>query len=457
MAARPRTLEVLEVGRPEVPDSLSAKYTGSFAYSTVKDRLPTILTKVIDTVHRHKDTFFEEHGQEGVEAEKRAISLMSKLRNELQTDKPALPLTDGLPDAGLWNEYLEQQQARLDTDENPSWFKSSWLYMECYMYRRIQESLQLNPPMCDFDVFNEAKTQSFFESQQAIIAMCTYFLEINEKIEGFGDTQLKAEFLLLLQIALWGNRCDLSISAGQDNSQKFNPLTSLESLKPFILIDDSEFVWELLINNKKNKISENACTRVDIVLDNSGFELATDLMLANFLIASRLADVIHFHGKSIPWFVSDTTKKDFDWTLKKMLTANHMQMSRCGVMWEKNVKKGIWIYHDHPFWTLPHEFCDMPLVADNLYAELQKSNLIFFKGDLNYRKLTGDRKWSYTVSFDTALCGFQPAPLCSLRTLKADVQVGLKPGQGEQLAVSDTDWMISGRYAIIQFSNPYRK
>ncbi|XP_078086407.1 damage-control phosphatase ARMT1 isoform X2 [Mustelus asterias] len=403
------------------------------------------------------ENFFQKYGQEGVEAEKRAIYLMSKLRNELQTDKPALPLTDGLPDADLWNEYLEHQQARLDTGESPSWFKSAWLYMECYMYRRIHESLQLNPPMCDFDVFNEAKTQSFFTSQQAIIVICTYFLEMKKKIKCFEDTQLKAEFLLLVQVALWGNRCDLSISGGQDNSQKLNPLTSLESLKPCILVDDSEIVGELLMNSKRNKTSETACTRIDIVLDNSGFELVTDLILADFLITSRLADVIHFHGKSIPWFVSDTTKEDFDWTLKQMQAANHAQLSRCGVMWENNMKQGIWVYHDHPFWTLPHEFCDMPLVAHDLYAELQKSNLIFFKGDLNYRKLTGDRKWSYTVSFDTALRGFQPAPLCSLRTLKADIQVGLKPGQGEQLAASDTEWMISGRYAVIQFSNSHQK
>lgn len=35
----------------------------SFAYMTVKDRLPTILTKVIDTIHRNKNKFFEEHGE----------------------------------------------------------------------------------------------------------------------------------------------------------------------------------------------------------------------------------------------------------------------------------------------------------------------------------------------------------------------------------------------------------
>uniref|UniRef100_A0A8D2MX15 Uncharacterized protein n=1 Tax=Zonotrichia albicollis TaxID=44394 RepID=A0A8D2MX15_ZONAL len=35
----------------------------SYAYFTIKDRLPQILTKVIDTLHRHKNEFFEEHGE----------------------------------------------------------------------------------------------------------------------------------------------------------------------------------------------------------------------------------------------------------------------------------------------------------------------------------------------------------------------------------------------------------
>lgn len=35
----------------------------SFAYLTIRDRLPTILTKVIDTIHRNKNKFFEEYGK----------------------------------------------------------------------------------------------------------------------------------------------------------------------------------------------------------------------------------------------------------------------------------------------------------------------------------------------------------------------------------------------------------
>ncbi|KAL3979711.1 small subunit ribosomal protein S36 [Sarotherodon galilaeus] len=438
-----------------VPPSLSARVVGSFAYLTIRDRLPTILTKVVDTIHRNKNKFFEEYGEAGIEAEKQAISLLSKLRNELQTDKPVLALTDGLPDTDSWNQYLERQQ-RLQGDQEPvSWFKSPWLYVECYMYRRIHEALLLNPPISDFDVFNEGKTQGFTESSQAVMSLCTYLEGINNNIEELSKNQLFEHFSKLMQVSLWGNKCDLSISAGQENSQKTSPLDSLYSLLPFILVDDTKRVWSALISAQRPRESgKTTADRVDIVLDNAGFELVTDLVLADFLVSSGLARQIHFHGKSIPWFVSDVTAKDFQWTIRQAMATNHKWVSKCGVQWQRYLKEGMWCYHDHPFWTQPHEFCDMAADAPDLYTTLQGADLVLFKGDLNYRKLTGDRYWEHTVSFETALRGFGPAPLCSLRTLKANIQVGLQPGQGEKLTSQDPSWMTSGKYAVIQFHNP---
>ncbi|NP_001087371.1 damage-control phosphatase ARMT1 [Xenopus laevis] len=434
------------------PCSLSASFEGSFAYLTVRDRLPQILTKVIDTVHRNKHKFFEDHGEEGVEAEKRALSFFSKLRNEMQTNKPVLPLTDNQLDTELWNQYLDYQKSLLNEGETPSWFKSPWLYVECYMYRRIQEGIVLSPPISKYDVFREGKIESFFQSQPAIIALCTYLQELKKNMAALSENQKQEELYKLLQVCLWGNKCDLSISGGLDNSQKFSILSSLESFRPFILVNDMESVLSVLLESKNPESGKELMKRVDIVLDNAGFELITDFVLADALLSFRLASEVHFHGKCMPWFVSDTTKHDFNWTIKQLQAANHKWMSKCGGNWKENLKKSHWIYHEHPFWTLPHEFCMMAQTAPDLYSELQKSDLVIFKGDLNYRKLTGDRKWDFTVPFSEALTTFHPAPLCSIRTLKADVQVGLKAGIGEQLFSTEPDWMISGKYGVVQLS-----
>ncbi|GAB0186868.1 coiled-coil domain-containing protein 170 [Grus japonensis] len=255
-----------------LPVSLSGRFKGSFAYFTVKDRLPQILTKVIDTLHRHKNEFFEEHGEKGVEAEKRAISFLSKLRNELQTDKPVTPLEDELPDAALWNQYLDYQRNVSNGNGEPSWFQSPWLFVECYMYRRIHAALAQNPPIDNFDVFKEGKAQNFFESQEAVIALCTYFQELLKNIKDLDEKQLQEELFKLLQVSLWGNKCDLSFSAGKASSLKSSPLQSLENMIPYILVNDMEKLWSLLVNAKKRN-TENSNVRVDIILDNAGFEL----------------------------------------------------------------------------------------------------------------------------------------------------------------------------------------
>lgn len=238
-----------------------------------------------------------------------------------------------------------------------------------------------------------------------------------------------------------------------DNSQKTSPIESLISLQPFILVDDSTKVWSTLVSAHRQS-GKSRSSRVDIVLDNAGFELVTDLVLADFLVSTGLASEVHFHGKSFPWFVSDVTANDFRWTIQQTAAANHKWMSQSGAQWQSYLREGVWLYHEHPFWTQPHEFWDMAADAADLYATLQEADLVLFKGDLNYRKLTGDRAWDHAVGFDQALRGFGPAPLCSLRTLKANVQVGLQPEQGMRLSAQDADWMTSGKYAVIQFHRP---
>lgn len=57
-----------------------------------------------------------------------------------------------------------------------------------------------------------------------------------------------------------------------------------------ILSNDLPAVWDLLSQKKKGG-------RIDIVMDNAGFELFCDMIYADFLIVSGLASEVRFHGK----------------------------------------------------------------------------------------------------------------------------------------------------------------
>jgi hypothetical protein len=72
---------------------------------------------------------------------KDVIGSFSKLKNEVQTNKPIEVLTSDGPDVSSWNAYYERERER--QNEEPRWFHTSWLYAECYMYRRIHEVFEL--------------------------------------------------------------------------------------------------------------------------------------------------------------------------------------------------------------------------------------------------------------------------------------------------------------------------
>lgn len=224
-----------------------------------------------------------------------------------------------------------------------------------------------------------------------------------------------------------------------------DPLAQLELLRPHILCNETDATWHRLSDRKK------PAKRVDIVLDNAGFELFTDLCLADFLVTQQGVDAVHFHAKSMPWFVSDVTPNDWEWTLEKLSSSEDAAVACLGRRWKELVAKGSWKLQVHPFWTLPHDFEAMETVAPDLFLDLTSSGLILFKGDLNYRKLCGDLRWTPTTPFRTALRGFCPASLCTLRTLKCDLVVGLEEGVAEKAAEKSKDWMLTGSFAVVQF------
>jgi hypothetical protein len=71
------------------------------------------------------------------------------------------------------------------------------------------------------------------------------------------------------------------------------------------------------------------------------------------------------------------------------------------------------------------------------------------KGDANYRRLCSDARWAPETPFADVVEGF-PAPVVALRTMKAEVVVGLPLGLATVLDREDARWMVNGRRGLVQ-------
>jgi hypothetical protein len=154
--------------------------------------------------------------------------------------------------------------------------------------------------------------------------------------------------------------------------------------------------------------------RVDIVLDNAGFELFVDLILAGYLLSSGLATSVVFHPKSIPWFVSDVLPADFGALLsaladpssfyealsedekhagKEVVPLSEVEAGNLHFLfenWSTMHAEGELMLRPNDFWTAGGSYWRLPKTEPELYEDLKESELVIFKGDLNYRKLTAD-------------------------------------------------------------------
>lgn len=437
-----------------IPESLSAKFRDTFAFKTISERLPVILTKAIDTTSRQIKHLVDsgivgtDHRSEAEQEMKDSIGRLAKLRNEMQTDKPFIDIVSDAPDVKIYNQCLEDYKKQFGSE--PKWFECEWLYAECYMYRRVREAFEVTKFVNSFDPFNESKEHALKSSIKACEVLAKFITTISSE----DNMDIKSLFIRFIEVSLWGNKCDLSLSAGADANNFTNPTDDLVDLRQYIVANQIDELWQYV-----KRTSAKHSFQLSIVLDNSGFELFTDLILAEFLSVSGLLkdqSVIRWYVKSIPWFVSDVMTKDFHWLLDYLADdskSHSNQIKQLAKKWKNNLETKKWLIIDDYFWTLPYDFSHMNVVSPNLYQSLNESDLILFKGDLNYRKLAGDLNWDYSVPFKTALRGFLPTTICTLRTIKADVVVGIEDKQMlQRIKTFAKDWREIGEYAVIQMA-----
>jgi hypothetical protein len=171
-----------------------------------------------------------------------------------------------------------------------------------------------------------------------------------------------------------------------------------------------------------------------------------DLALVDHLLGVVGLPRVDLHVKSHPFFVSDTIAADVDIARRALADSRNPLTVALGDRLERQRAAGKLRVSSHPFYTSSLHYPQLP---DDLRADLATSELVILKGDANYRRLCSDSRWPPETPFAEVVSYF-PAPLVALRTLKAEVVVGLPPGMAERLAAEDSRWLVNGRRGLIQ-------
>ncbi|KOV12300.1 hypothetical protein ADK60_31760 [Streptomyces sp. XY431] len=319
------------------------------------------------------------------------------------------PLGEEAPDAAQWLEWGADLWGR-------PWGEAPFLWAESYFYRRLLDAVGYFRP----GAWRGVDPFAPFKHAELAGAAVDDELAALSKLDGLPEAR-RAQ--ALLSSALWGNRADLSfrITAEADGQTASD-----------LLADDSTTLWTQLERARGGRIC--------VVADNAGRELLPDLVLIDHLLTRGLAAQVVLHVKPQPYYVSDATTADVLASVERLRTAEVG-----GRLWRAMTNDAL-VVRTHPFFCAPLPFHDMP--AD-LRTEFTGAAMTILKGDLNYRRLVGDRLHPPTTPFADKT-GHFPTPVAALRTLKSDVIVGLDADTVTQLDSSEPAWRTNGRHAVIQ-------
>jgi hypothetical protein len=203
-----------------------------------------------------------------------------------------------------------------------------------------------------------------------------------------------------------------------------------------LVVDDSAALWVSLAADDGT---------VCVVADNAGRELLADLMLIDELLRTGRAGQVALHVKPTPYYVSDATTADVAACLRRLIVAGGYAAEAAGRLRDA-FRSGRFRLCTHWFYVAPLEFDAM---SAELAAEFAGATLTIFKGDLNYRRVFGDRHWPPTTAAGRAGSYF-PGRFAVLRTLKSDVVLGVPEARLAQLDGEHPHWRTSGTHALIQ-------
>ncbi|MFI6930945.1 damage-control phosphatase ARMT1 family protein [Streptomyces sp. NPDC050287] len=374
---------------------------GSFPYSVLAERHPAIVRQV-------RESF--PYGPEQHEALDALLASCTKGVIE--------PLPADAHDMGRWSAW------GMDAYTGRSWFDVPWLWSESHFYRRLLDAVgYFGPgPWQGIDPFRPSKLAELDarETDEELAAL--------DELTG---RPVEEQATALLHGSLWGNRADLGFRLSDAEAED-------RAAVPGLVADDSDTLWTLLGGTGTGVLC--------LIADNAGRELIPDLLLIAHLLAHGRIERAVLQVKPYPYYVSDATTADVVDAVRRLTRASGEAAAYGHRLWAA-MADGRLTVRAHPFSCAPLPYADMP---DDLRDELASADLTIMKGDLNYRRLVGDRRWPPTTPFAEVTAHF-PGPVAALRTLKSEVITGLDADTEAALVAAEGQrWRTGGTHALIQ-------
>lgn len=398
-------------GQRNAAEPIRGDVPGSFAWSVLRHRHPALIAQVGDAFPyppRHQ----------------RALAaLLEEIVSGVIT-----PLEPGAHDHDEWGGWSRDRLGM-------RWFDVEFLWAESYFYRRLLQAVGYFTPGAwwGIDPFAPAKHAELHGD--ALSADLARFGEIL----ALPDVEQREALLLA---SLWGNRADLGfrlstrLAGSGHRGDQGEPGDPDGEAAAALLADDSALLWSVLEHQRPGTVC--------VVADNAGPELIGDLALIDHLLRTGLATRVSVHVKPYPYYVSDAVTADVVAALRLLRGAGGAAGRLGDRLWGAS-RSGRLELRSHGFHCAPVSFRHLP---EDLAEEFAAASVTLVKGDLNYRRLVGDRAWAPTTPF-AELTGYFPGPLVAMRTLKCDVAVGLSQPRVAALDASDPGWRTSGAYAVI--------
>ncbi|MBI0298603.1 protein-glutamate O-methyltransferase family protein [Streptomyces sp. PRKS01-29] len=374
---------------------------GSFSRSVLAERHPALIEKV-------RDAFPYGPGQH------RALDAL----RDNAAEGTITPLPSTAYDHDRWAAWEGGEHF------GRSWFDVPFLWAESYFYRLLLDAVGYfaDGPWRGVDPFRPFK-QAELDTPGTEAELATLDDILREPAGKQADA--------LVHGSLWGNRADLGFRISSSVADAHGADT------PPLVADDSEALWSLL--------PVGSPATLCVVADNAGRELLPDLVLIDHVLRHGRAERVVLQVKPYPYYVSDATTEDVVDCLRRLVRAEGAAAAAGGRLWAA-MGDGRLTVRAHDFFRAPLPYERMP---GDLRSEFAGATLTLMKGDLNYRRLVGDRLWPPTTSFADRTAYF-PGPVAALRTLKSDVIVGLDERTVAALDAHEGHWRTSGAHALIQ-------